>query len=392
MSMQPRRRTVLAAGAALLSVPVPAWANAQTEKKLVVFILRGGLDGLAAVAPVGDPDYTRVRGRLAQQGTLALDATFALHPRLPKLHALFRANELLPIHACATAYRERSHFDAQNVLETGAAHPFGRDVGWLNAALAASPQSGSGRELGVALSAQAPLLLRGPCPIASWSPSPLPEPNADTLARLMDLYRRHDAPLAEALQAAQEANALAGESAATGQGRFSRDVESLARVAANFLKQPQGAIAAVIEIGGWDTHANQGLDQGPLARNLTALDNGVDALRTELSTHWADTLVVIVSEFGRTAAPNGAGGTDHGTAGAAFLAGARVAGGRVLADWPGLSPNALHEGRDLRPTIDLRSVLKGALGDHLGIAERALERDVFPDSAALGKVAALLRS
>jgi uncharacterized protein (DUF1501 family) len=392
MSMQPRRRTILAASAALLSVPALASTTAQTEKKLVVFILRGGLDGLAAVAPVGDPDYARVRGRLVQQGTLALDATFALHPRLPKLHALFRANELLPIHACATAYRERSHFDAQNMLETGAARPFGRDIGWLNAALAASQQTGRGRELGVALSAQAPLLLRGPCPIASWSPSPLPEPNADTLARLTDLYRRRDAPLAEALQAAQEANALAGESAAMGQGRFSRDVESLARVAANFLKQPQGPIAAVIEISGWDTHANQGLEQGPLARNLTALDNGVDALRTELSSHWADTLVVIVSEFGRTAAPNGAGGTDHGTAGVAFLAGARVAGGRVLADWPGLSPNALHEGRDLRPTIDLRSVLKGALGDHLGIAGDTLERDVFPDSAALGRVAALLRS
>jgi uncharacterized protein (DUF1501 family) len=392
MSMQPRRRTILAASAALLSVPALASTTAQTEKKLVVFILRGGLDGLAAVAPVGDPDYARVRGRLVQQGTLALDATFALHPRLPKLHALFRANELLPIHACATAYRERSHFDAQNMLETGAARPFGRDIGWLNAALAASQQTGRGRELGVALSAQAPLLLRGPCPIASWSPSPLPEPNADTLARLTDLYRRRDAPLAEALQAAQEANALAGESAAMGQGRFSRDVESLARVAANFLKQPQGPIAAVIEISGWDTHANQGLEQGPLARNLTALDHGVDALRTELSSHWADTLVVIVSEFGRTAAPNGAGGTDHGTAGVAFLAGARVAGGRVLADWPGLSPNALHEGRDLRPTIDLRSVLKGALGDHLGIAGDTLERDVFPDSAALGRVAALLRS
>jgi uncharacterized protein (DUF1501 family) len=392
MSMQPRRRTILAASAALLSVPALASTTAQTEKKLVVFILRGGLDGLAAVAPVGDPDYARVRGRLVQQGTLALDATFALHPRLPKLHALFRANELLPIHACATAYRERSHFDAQNMLETGAARPFGRDIGWLNAALAASQQTGRGRELGVALSAQAPLLLRGPCPIASWSPSPLPQPNADTLARLTDLYRRRDAPLAEALQAAQEANALAGESAAMGQGRFSRDVESLARVAANFLKQPQGPIAAVIEISGWDTHANQGLEQGPLARNLTALDNGVDALRTELSSHWADTLVVIVSEFGRTAAPNGAGGTDHGTAGVAFLAGARVAGGRVLADWPGLSPNALHEGRDLRPTIDLRSVLKGALGDHLGIAGDTLERDVFPDSAALGRVAALLRS
>jgi uncharacterized protein (DUF1501 family) len=388
--MRTSRRTVLAAGAAL-SFPAFAFASVASERKLVVFILRGGLDGLAAVAPIGDPNYARVRGPLAQESPFALDATFALHPRLAKLHALYRANELLPIHACATGYRERSHFDAQNILETGASRPFGRETGWLNAALASLPQADSKRELGLALAAQPPLVLRGPCAIAAWSPSPLPDPGANTVSRLMDLYRRRDPQLADALEAAQDANLLVGDNA-SGRGRGARGAEALSRVAAGFLRQPNGPIAAVIEMGGWDTHANQGLDQGPLARNLTTLDNSIDVLKTESTAHWPEMLVIIVTEFGRTVAPNGARGTDHGTAGAAFLAGGAVAGGRVLADWPGLSQRALYEGRDLRPTIDLRAALKGALGDHLRISDAALGRNVFPDTTALPKISGLLRA
>lgn len=390
------RRTLLAgaAGAGALSFPMFAFGQAQTtDKRLLVVVLRGGLDGLSAIAPIGDPSYAGLRGRLAieRSASLPLDSTFALHPNLGKMHALYRAGELLPIHACATAYRERSHFDAQNVLETGGVRPFARTEGWLNKALGALPRSRP--EMGLALSAQAPLILRGPTPVSTWSPSTLPDVNTDTMARMLALYEARDPALANALESAMSANMVAMESGAGDMNRVGpRAITPLAQIAARFLKDENGPIAAVMDVGGWDTHANQGLEQGPLARGLTSLDDGLDAFKTEMGATWANTVVVIATEFGRTAAPNGANGTDHGTGAAAFLAGGAVRGGRVLADWPGLSRASLHEDRDLRPTIDLRAVFKGVLADHLGVSSAALEREAFPDSGAARASQGLIRA
>ena len=393
------RRTLLgaSAGAAALSFPVFAFGQAQTtDKRLLVVILRGGMDGLSAVPAIGDPTYASLRGRLAlprsgQGAALTLDDTFALHPGLPKMHALYRAGDLLPIHACATAYRERSHFDAQNVLETGAAAPFVRTEGWLNKALGALPRARP--EMGMALSAQAPLILRGATPVATWSPSGLPDVNTDTMSRLLALYDARDPALANALESAMSANLVAMESGADDMnGRGGRNIVPMAQIAARFLKDENGPIAAVMETTGWDTHANQGVEQGALSRNLTQLDNGLDTFKTEMGAEWRNTVVIVATEFGRTAAPNGGGGTDHGTGAAAFLAGGAVNGGRVLADWPGLSSSALYEGRDLRPTTDLRAVFKGVLGDHLRISTVALDRDAFPDSNGVRAARDLLRS
>jgi uncharacterized protein (DUF1501 family) len=388
------RRLLLAGAGAATALSIPHFAYGQaTNKRLLVIILRGGMDGLSAVPAIGDPAFATLRGRLAvsRDAALPLDGDFALHPRLSKMHALYRAGELLPIHACATSYRERSHFDAQNVLETGASAPFARDDGWLNTALAALPRSRA--EMGVALSAQAPLILRGPASVSTWSPSALPDLDADTLARLLDLYQERDPALANALDTAISANAVAMEAGAGDMGgRGARNLTPIAQIAARFLKTEGGPIAAVVETTGWDTHANQGVEQGALARALTSLDDGLDAFRTEMGSAWADAIVVIATEFGRTAAPNGAGGTDHGTGAAAFIAGGAVRGGRVLADWPGLSRAALHEGRDLRPTTDLRSILKSVLAEHLDVPSSALERDVFPDSAAARPARDLLRA
>jgi uncharacterized protein (DUF1501 family) len=164
------------------------------------------------------------------------------------------------------------------------------------------------------------------------------------------------------------------------------------RAAAGFLRQEQGPKVAVFDTSGWDTHANEGGAQGQLAGRLAALDKGLATLRQELGPTWSDTAVLLVTEFGRTAAINGTRGTDHGTAAAAFLVGGAVAGGRVIADWPGLSARALYQGRDLAPTLDLRSVLKGLLADHLRVPGRALEDTVFPDSAAAKPLHGLLRA
>lgn len=382
-----------ATGAAALSFPVFAFGQAHaTDKRLLIVILRGGMDGLAAIAPIGDPAYASARGGLAFQhnNTLPLDSTFALNANLPKMHALHCAGELLPIHACATAYRERSHFDAQNVLETGAAAPFARTEGWLNKALGALPNSRP--EMGMALSAQAPLILRGSTNVATWSPSALPDVDNDTMARLLSLYQASDPALARALNSAISANGVAMSAGAGDMRAGPRAIAPVAQIAARFLKDDAGPVAAVMEMGGWDTHANQGIEQGPLARGLTSLDDGLDAFKQEMGPAWANTVVIIATEFGRTVAPNGANGTDHGAGMAAFLAGGGVRGGRVLSDWPGLGRSALYEGRDLRPTTDLRAVFKGVLADHLRVPDAALERDAFPDSGSVRGIQDLLRA
>jgi uncharacterized protein (DUF1501 family) len=375
------------AGAASLAIPASAFAADARGKRLVLVILRGGLDGLSAVAPIGDPDHVRARRGIAlpnpgeKDGGLPLDGFFALHPALPQAHAMYQAGELLCLHAVSTPYRERSHFDAQNVLETGAGQPFARDAGWLNAALAALPveRKAGRKELGIALSAQAPLVARGGAAMATWSPSPLPNADSDTLARLMDLYRKRDAALAEALEGAAAANAMVSAEAMDARNP-ARAFVPIAKAAATFLKRPDGPVAAVLEMSGFDTHAQQAGQLSALNRGLGGLDAGLAALKAELGPVWADTVVVVVTEFGRTVAMNGTRGTDHGTAFAAFLAGGALKGGRVLADWPGLSPTALLDGRDLRPTADVRCALKSIVGDHLGVATAALNATVFPDA------------
>ena len=382
------RRTLVGAGAASLFVPALAF-GATTSKRLVVVVLRGGMDGLAAAPPVGDPAYAIARGVLAQQKaqTLALDATFALHPRFENLHAMYRAGDAAVIHAACTPYRERSHFDAQNVLETGGVRPYARNAGWLNAALKALPADrAAGRpELGLSLAQQAPLILRGDASVATWSPSPLPDANADTVARLMDLYGRRDPGLATALQSAIAANGVTMGGGGLRAG--GRAIAPMTKAAARFLKQPDGPVAAVIEMGGWDTHANQGAETGQLANNFALLDEGLAALKTDLGETWRDTVVVVMTEFGRTVAPNGNRGCDHGTGAAAFLLGGAVRGGRVIADWPGLAQNQLNEGRELRATIDLRAVLKGVVRDHLGVSDA----NAFPESAAARAMDGLLK-
>jgi uncharacterized protein (DUF1501 family) len=417
MNMALNRRHLLlgAAGtSAVLSFPALAFgAGEATDKRFMIVILRGAMDGLAAVPPIGDPDYAGLRGQMAfarsgEKAALPLDGAFGLHPSLPKLKAMYDAHELLPIHAVATGYRDRSHFDGQNILESGATTAFARPDGWLNKALGALPRSRP--EMGIALSGEAPLILRGATPCSTWSPSVLPNVRTDTISRLMALYQTRDPSLANALQSAINANAVASDAASMtdtagaamdspqngangGGGRYTgRALAPLAQTAARFLKDPQGPVVAVVDMTGWDTHANQGLDQGVLARNLSLLDDGLDAFKTEMGPAWANTVVIVCTEFGRTAHPNGNGGTDHGTGGAAFMLGGKVAGGRVLADWPGLSSGRLYQNRDLNPTTDLRSVFKTVLNQHMSVPSATLENDAFPGSASARPIQGLLRA
>ena len=393
-----RRQFLQATGSGLLLSACPglSFARAATDARLVFVILRGGLDGLAAVPPYGDPDYARQRGSLAMaspgatNGVLDLDGFFGLHPSLSGLHSRFNQNELLVLHAVATPYRERSHFDGQDVLENGGTDAAAFRDGWLNRALAELPRADD-TELGIALGTTIPLALRGSARVTSWAPSGMPDVNGDTLARIAMLYEA-DELLAMRLEQGLAADALANHGGmAMARRRGGRQsLQPLARAAGNFLAAENGPRIAMLEATGWDTHANQGAATGALANRLQDLDQSLEVLANSLGPVWQDTVVIVATEFGRTVAVNGTRGTDHGTGAAAFLLGGAVNGGQVLSDWPGLAPSQLYQGRDLRPTLDLREVFKGVLRDHFGVAEQQLGTIVFPDSARVPPSAGLM--
>ncbi len=394
-SNQSRRRFLqlgLAAGSSALGARFAFAAPAAGDARFVFIILRGALDGLSAVPPYADPDYQRLREQLAigapgtADGALALDGHFGLNPGLSFVHEAYDAHEALVFHAVATSYRERSHFDGQDILESGLVLPHASQVGWLNRTAAALPPgSVHGAQLGVALGQNVPLVLRGPAPIASWSPSKLPEIDDDTLQRIADRYAS-DPVLSQRLAQALDTDRMAAESpdmsaatprAGAGAARYIETVQT----AASFLKREDGPAVAVFDTTGWDTHFNEGGAQGQLTQRLAALDAALRALKDSLGATWQRTAVLIATEFGRTAAANGTRGTDHGTGTAALLLGGAVRGGRVICDWPGLSARALYEGRDLNPTLELRSVIKSVLRDHLNISPRKLDAEVFPNNA-----------
>ncbi len=368
----------LASGASLLPWRFAFAKGPAGERRFVLVILRGAMDGLSVVVPVGDPDYARQRGKLALgkgDGLLPLTDDFMLHPALPTVHALYQRRQALLIQAVASPYRERSHFDAQDLLENGSDKPHGRPDGWLGRAL--GPLGAEGLAVGQDL----PLVLQGPGQATTWAPSALPDADPGFLGRVAALYAG-DPLLGPALAKGLEANALA-EAVLDGKPQpkgGKRAEAALAEGTGKLMASAGGPTIAVIELGGWDTHTNQGTTRGRLPVALGGLDAALAGLQKGLGAAWEQTAVAVVTEFGRTVAPNGSGGTDHGTATAALLLGGAVRGGQVLADWPGLGRSALYEDRDLKPTLDLRAPLKGLLAGHLGLGSATLSETVFPGS------------
>lgn len=411
-----RRRFLLSTGAlaATAALPNVLFAHTGGSARLVVVILRGALDGLAAVPPYADPDYAGLHRELAiaapgvADGALALDSTFGLHPSFAFLHERYLAGELVVFIAVASPYRDRSHFDGQNVLENGLTTPSGSADGWLNRTLAALPRRDAGQaaERAVAISQNVPLILRGDALVMSKSPQATPDVDEDLRARLADLYSKDDwfsARLSEAVQTeklADEGGTLEDAPVMTAPSTLGAKpamaapdrVSGVARMAATLMRSAGGPEVAVIEASGWDTHANQGGSKGALAQRLTGLDKALRALADDLGPLWPQTAVLVVTEFGRTAAMNGTRGTDHGTGGCAFLAGGAVRGGRVIADWPGLARTALLDNRDLRPTLDLRSVFKAVLDEHMHVDAKTLASRIFPDSNGARPLQGLMRA
>jgi uncharacterized protein (DUF1501 family) len=412
MTMSPlhapsRRHLLLASGTLFAWAYLPKLARAEgRDPRFLTFILRGALDGLATVAPVGDPNWIALRGddALSLDGpapALKLDDFFALNPAMPNLHRMFAAQEAIIVHACATPYRERSHFDGQDVLESGLARAGAADTGWLNRALAGLSHGGKvdpngSKALGVG--PVTPLVVRGPAAVLSWAPQRGQPASADTVDRLLELYRHSDPKLAKVLEenarlkAIEHSGAMAdgGGKPMPGQAQVRAYFAEVAGTAAKFLAQPDGPRVGALALDGWDTHFNEGIAKGRLSQLLGALDDALAAVKTNMGPAWRETVVALMTEFGRTAHINGTDGTDHGTGTVALLVGGALKGGRVIADWPGLRTTDLYDGRDLKPTTDLRAVLKGLLKDHLRADDRALAANVFPGSEAVKPMTGLV--
>jgi uncharacterized protein (DUF1501 family) len=407
--------------------------GAMETRKLVVVICRGGMDGLSVSPPVGDPNYAALRGTIAipgfgqPGGALKLDDTFGLHPALPSVYRLALKGEARVAPAIASPDRERSHFEAQDVLENGATAAYGTDSGWLNRALQVM---GPGKVKAISVGATAPLILRGGVEAASWSPGPGAGRDTRLPGILQDLYA-HDPMLSRALASGLSTEAMAkvagadataaltqadglsgaamsspsvapamsapgaemsGATNAGGpalQGTLRQGLpvaRKLGATLAGFMIQPGGPQIAAVSIDGFDTHANQGSSQGQLATRLAYLDAALDGLADGLGPAWKDTVVVVVTEFGRTSRINGTGGTDHGTASTALLLGGALKHGGIVGDWPTLAQGKLFEDRDTAPTLDMRAVFKGLLIAQYGIDRRALDTVVFPGSGAVAPV------
>ena len=377
------RREFLGA-AALLAAPRILFAQAATQRRFIFIIQRGAADGLNTVIPYAEPAYANARGALAidAASALKLDSTFALHPSLARLHELYGAGQASFFHAVASPYRDRSHFDGQNVLETGGNAPYQLKDGWMNRLLGLLPRGG---KPAVAFSPGIPLALRGALDVTSYAPSALPQAKDDLMMRVEQLYAND--PLLHALwSSALEARSMAG---GVGGGANRQDATALGRMAAGFLARTDGPRIAMIETNGWDTHSGQ---NARLAAQLRGLDGLVAGLQEGLGPVWEQTVIFVATEFGRTVAANGTGGTDHGTGAVAMLLGGAVQGGRVVADWPGLAAGNLQDGRDLKATLALDALIASACAESFSLEPNRIARVLFPHGAIVKPTEKLLRT
>jgi uncharacterized protein (DUF1501 family) len=390
----PSRRAMLVGGGAMFAWayrPRLASAAGARDPRFIVIVLRGALDGLATVAPVADPGYARLHGQIAlsltgEHPAIPLDSFFALHPAMPVFARQYRQGNAAVVHATATGYRERSHFDGQDVLESGYAGPGIVQSGWLNRAIGALPRGERIAPRGLAIGPTTALIMRGPVPVLGWSPQVAASASDDLAERVLDLYAHRDPLLKAALEQGLDTDRIASREGAVrrvgGTGGAIAAMRLTAEGAARLMAAEDGPRIAALSFDGWDTHANEGGAVGRLAQLLGGLDSAFEAFEQGLGTHWKETTIVAVTEFGRTARINGTVGTDHGTGTIALLAGGAVKGGRVIADWPGLKDEQLFERRDLKPTTDLRAVLKGLLAEQFDLSPAVLSSTVFPQSEA----------
>jgi uncharacterized protein (DUF1501 family) len=355
------------AGIVLTQMPSSiATESSIPAKKLIWIVLRGAMDSLHAVVPSFDPNLKTLRASLLspiENSLQPMASGYGLHPAFQNLHAWYREGSFAPVVAVASPYRERSHFDAQDILEAGQI-PATYENGWLARALQAYQGDA------VAIARSVPISLRGNNKALTWYPSNLPGAEGDLYERLMQLYE-YDKHLQLRLQ---EGINTRNNVDMSGEDFKKPKFANLAEACGKILAGSAQTHCAMLEMGGWDTHNAQ---VQRLDTQFRELDAGLASLRTALGQDWKNTAIVIATEFGRTVFVNGTNGTDHGTASALFLAGGAIAGGKVLGEWPGLAKEQLYESRDLRPTSDMRSWIAALLSQHWGLDGKQLQT-IFP--------------
>lgn len=367
---------MIGAGLAVLSVPMGssiAFAAAQTPRpKIVWVILRGALDSLHTIIPTTDKQYKQLRPKLSSSfkaPLLPLDKRFALHPALSNLHQWYQEKALTPVVAVSSGYQRRSHFDGQDFLETGLAD-IDYDNGWLARAIDVK------NKRALAVSRATPISLRSSEQVNTWYPSNLKSADDDIYQALSTLYQQ-DEVLQTALAKGLEVKDMVMDKQkkkTRKQGKFI----DLTKACAKLMTGEKGVDCAMLELGGWDTHNNQA---NRLNSKLTELDEGLAQLRAGLADDWQNTVIIVATEFGRTAKENGTLGTDHGTGSALLLAGGALKGGIVKGNWPGLAEHELFEKRDLMPTSDSFSWIASVLAQHWQFSEQELKQ-VFPQVTA----------
>jgi uncharacterized protein (DUF1501 family) len=383
----------LSAGASVLAFGAPALAATfDAPKRLIVVMLRGAVDGLNVVIPYGDEAYYAARPTISvgkpggDDGGLVLDDQFALHPALSGIMPLWQQKQLAFVHAAGLSDPTRSHFDAQLFIESGTPGHCGTNDGWMNRLLAALPGP-HGPTDAIAVGPLLPQILKGKMaaanlPLGPTATKPLAIDKPDISAHFDRLYAGNDSQSRTYRDGrAARAELIAGmpmeQQPADGGAALPNTLPTQAAQLAHLLTHNSRIRLVFIGLGGWDTHVQQGNHKGQLADRLRPLGDGLAALASGLGDQWNDTIVVVISEFGRTVKENGDGGTDHGHGNVIWLAGGQVRGGHVYGDWPGLATAQLFEGRDLAVTTDYRHVLASVVERHLRLPGRALDQ-IFP--------------
>ena len=366
-----RRDFIKAVPASLFLTGFPNLGFTKTNKdgRLIVINLEGGMDGLCAVPPLGDTALRSARRDLLINDNLSLNPFFGLHPSLKSFGEMLANDEATVIHATAFPYTKRSHFEGQNIVETGVVTPFSSKTGWLGRAMELAGVGGR------SLSLDTPLLVRGDMAVEAYYPSNMrgsAVPNMEILEVLKSIYEGDALETTEVLQ--QQLAALRNAPRV-------RDPEGLATFAGKKMQEAHGPKVAVIRVNQFDTHANQGTEEGLQAEQLEVVDNVFAALKSGLGKMWNSTVVMTVTEFGRTLGQNGSAGTDHGYGSACMIAGGLLENAGIVSDWPGLKSNNLYEGRDLLATIDMRSVCAACLEATFGLEHDEITEDVFSDKA-----------
>ena len=365
-----RRDFLKASGASLFlsGIPLPGFTSDEPPGNISVIILEGGMDGLTAVPPFGDPNLSKMRESLVPENYLKLNSFFGLHPSLKKLSSFMASNNASIVHATSFPYKKRSHFEGQNLVEGGGLSPFSEKTGWLGRSLELAKIPGR------ALSLDMPLILRGYNENDNFFPANIQNSNRINNNLVDSLSKAHNQESGKVFQKVKQKSMER-------LGNIPRDAESLAEYAGNAMSKKGGPVASVIRLDAFDTHASQGDGEGKdLGVELAKVDNVIAAYRRGLGSAWDRSIIMTITEFGRTVAMNGTWGTDHGYGTVGLLAGGAIKKSRVIAKWPGLAKNEQYEQRDLMATIDYRSVCAACIEKSLGLEHDVIASQVFFDS------------